>query len=53
MKKPGSLFLLAKCLKNTCWKSDILSEDDLLKMSLFHKSFLNMLLVKTNYLVYP
>ena len=42
------------------WKSDILSKDavddmhaSLLKMSLFHMYFSNILLVKTNYLVYP
>ena len=41
------------------WKSDILSKDpghrpkSLLKMSLFHRCFSNILLVKTNHLVYP
>ena len=39
------------------WNSDILSKDagsvSLLKMSLFHRCFSNILLVKTNYLVYP
>ena len=46
--KPGSWFLLAKCLKNTCgrWPAS------LLKMSLFHRCFSNILLVRTNYLVY-
>ena len=39
------------------WKSDILSKDtghrpaSLLKMSLFHRCFSKILLVKTNYLV--
>ena len=27
MDKPGSWFLLAKCLKNTCGRSDILRKD--------------------------
>ena len=36
------------------WKSDILNKDtSLLKMSLFLRYFSNMLLEKTNYLVYP
>ena len=45
--------------KKDLWKSDILSKDAgrcptfLLKMSLFHRSFSNILLAKTNYLVLP
>ena len=48
-----------KMFEKHLWKSDILSKDavhrpaSLLKMRLFHGSFSNILLVKTNYLVYP
>ena len=41
------------------WKSDILGIDagrwlaSLLKMSLFHRFFSNILVVKNNFLVYP
>ena len=47
-----------KMFEKHLWKSDILSKDasrcpaSLLKMSLFHKCFTNILLVKTDYLVY-
>ena len=56
MDKPASWFLLGKCLKKHLWKSHILSKDaghrpaSLLKMTLFHRCFSNILLVKTNYL---
>ena len=46
LNKPGSWFLLAKCLKNHLWKSDIIIKDtshwpvSLLKMSLYHNYFL-------------
>ena len=46
--------------KKDLWKCDILSKDppgnrsaSLLKMSLFNRCFSNILLTKTNYLVYP
>ena len=44
--KPGSWFLLAKCLKKHLWIRDILSKDvghlpvSLLKISLYHRHFL-------------
>ena len=55
--KPGSWFLLAKSLKKYLRKSDILNKyagrwpASLLKMSLLHRWFSNILLLKTNYLV--
>ena len=55
--KPGGWFLLAKYLKNTLWNGDILSKDvghrraSLLKLSLSHKCFSNLLIVKITYLV--
>ena len=56
MDKPGSWFLLAKCLKNTCGRVTFLylkghRSSSLLKMSLFHRYFSNVLLVKTYFLV--
>ena len=58
--RKGSWFLLAKCLRNTLRKSDILTKDaDQWPVNLYlkcHSStrcFSNFLLVKTNYLVYP
>ena len=45
IQKPGSRFLPAECLKNRIGKW--------VKMSLFHRCFSNILLVNTNYLVYP
>ena len=47
----------SKMFEKHLWKSDILSKDaghrpaSLFKMSLFHRCFSNILLVKTNYLV--
>ena len=48
----------SKMFEKHLWKSDILSKDagrpaSLLKMSLFHRCFSNILLVKINYLIYP
>ena len=46
----------SKMFEKHLWKSNILSKDvlnDLLKMSRFDRCFSNILLVKTNYLVYP
>ena len=54
MEKPGSWFLLAKCVKKHLRKSDILSKDaghrpaSLPKMSLFRRCFSFILLLKTN-----
>ena len=56
--KAGSwLVLTSKIFEKHLWRSDILSKDashqpeSLLKMSLFHRNFSNILLVKNNYLV--
>ena len=52
------VFTSEMCEKHQ-WKSDILSKDaghqpgSLLKISLFHRCFSHILLVKTNYLVSP
>ena len=46
----------SKMFEKHLWKIDILSKDAghlPVKMSLFHRCFSNILLVKTNYLVYP
>ena len=62
MDKPGSCFLLAKCLKNICGRVTFFTlpqvffkhfarPASLFKMSLFYRCFSNILLVKTNYLV--
>ena len=52
MDKPGSRFLLAKHVKNTCGRVTFLGAGHrlayLLKMTLFHKYFSHVLLVKTN-----
>ena len=59
MKKPGGWFFTGKMCEKRMWKSDILSKDaghraaSLLKMSLFHRCFSQVLQVKTNYLVSP
>ena len=53
------LVFTSKMFEKHLWKSNILSKDaghrpaSLLKMSLFHRCFSNILLVKTSYLVYP
>ena len=50
------LVFTSKMFEKHLWKSNILSKDvlnDLLKMSPFDRCFSNILLVKTNYLVYP
>ena len=49
----------SKMCEKHLWKSDILSKDaghrpaSLCKMSVFHRRFSHILLVKTNYLVSP
>ena len=54
-KTPGCSFVRTKCVINTVWKSDILSNDaghwplSLLKMSLFCWCFSIMLLVQISY----
>ena len=48
--KPGSWLLLAKCLKNNCGGVTF-SPASLLKMSLFHRCYSNILLGKTNCMV--
>ena len=59
MEKPGWMVFISKICDKHLWKSDILSKDashgpaSLLKMSLFHRCFSHILLVKTNYLVSP
>ena len=58
MDKPGWWICTSKLFEKHQWKSDILSKDagrrtaSLLKMSLFHICFSNILLVKTNYLFF-
>ena len=50
--KPGSWFVLAKCVKKQLRKSDV-SPASLLKTSFFHRCFSHILVIKTNNLVCP